>query len=492
MKLKKKLIQKGYFFKTTSDTEILLHSYFEWGEKCLSKLEGMFSFCIYNKKTNEIFAAKDSFGIKPLFYYKDKNNFIIASEKKAIFEFGIKKEPNKKVISNYIAHGVYQNNDNTFYKNIYSLKPGTFLKIKKLKFNFYKWFDIELKNLNKIKYKDAKNELNYLIKNSIKLCLRSDKKIAVATSGGLDSSVILSKMFEFKVDSIVKYFVHWSCGDEHDEKFFAKKIAQTFNKNILISNFKKNDFYKYLSKCLTSIEEPFGGLNVMSSTKTYENLNKKKIRVLIDGNGADEILGGYQHHIDAHNRNYLDYTIQPVQGLKIKFFTDILNKNCKKLISKFNVEKKFSNPLKDSMYNDLMGSKLRRSLYQSDHNTMSNSIETRFPFLNKDLVNFCYSLPNEYLVNKNIGKYILRDTVNKKFSWSHKRPNQTPQTKWMRNFIIENLCNNLKKDNNFFDLNIFNREILIKRLNNSKKNVLDNSVFPWQILMIYNFLKQQI
>ena len=116
----KKELKKKFKFVTESDTEVLIYSFIYWGKKCLEKLEGMFAFCIYNKKDNSIFVARDSFGIKPVFFYKKNNNFIISSEKKAIFNLGVSKKLNHESISKYLINGVYQDSSETFYKNVFS------------------------------------------------------------------------------------------------------------------------------------------------------------------------------------------------------------------------------------------------------------------------------------------------------------------------------------------------------------------------------------
>ena len=492
IELKKQLKSYGYRFKTTSDTEVLLYSYLHWGKNCLKKLEGMFGFCVYNKKNNNIFVARDRFGIKPIFFYRSGNNFIISSEKKAIFEFGIERKLNSNTLTRYLTSGVYQDDNKTFYENINSLEPGHFMEIKDYKIQINKWFELNISQNPKINFEDAKIELNYLLDTSIKYCLRSDKNIAIASSGGLDSSVIILKLMQKKLGEKINNLVHWTCDDENDEQNYAKQLSKDFDKKLLISHFTKKDFFKYLDKCINSIEEPFGGLAIMSSTKTFENLQKKKIRVLIDGNGVDEILGGYQHHIDAFSQNKLDYNTQPVQGLKIHFPQNIFKKNVKKNFPKFTILKKFNDPLKDSMLNDLTGSKLRRALLQQDHNTMNHSIETRFPWLNNKLVDFCFSLPNNFLVNKNIGKYVLRHSINKPLFWMPKRPNQTPQTKWMREFVIDKVIKTLKKDDQFFDLGIFEKKFLIKELISWKNSNINNSVFAWYFLMSYWFVRRNI
>ena len=123
---------------------------------------------------------------------------------------------------------------------------------------------------------------------------------------------------------------------------------------------------------------------------------------------------------------------------------------------------------------------------------MNHSIETRFPWLNNKLVDFCFSLPNNFLVNKNIGKYVLRHSINKPLFWMPKRPNQTPQTKWMREFVIDKVIKTLKKDDQFFDLGIFEKKFLIKELISWKNSNINNSVFAWYFLMSYWFVRRNI
>ena len=136
------------------------------------------------------------------------------------------------------------------------------------------------------------------------------------------------------------------------------------------------------------------------------------------------------------------------------------------------------------MFNDLAGSKLRRSLMQGDHLSMQNSIEVRFPYLNKELVNFSYSLPDKYLIKKNNGKFILRELFKNKFFKTKKRPLQNPQTKWMNEFILNDLLKDIKKNNLFFEFKIFKKEELLSFLKTEK----NNSILTWRILVAQNFL----
>ena len=229
LELKEELKKVGYKFITSSDTEVLLYSYLHWGKESLQKLEGMFAFAIYDTKNKKTFIARDRFGIKPLFYNITDSKFIIASEKKALFTLGVKKKINNESIKNFLINGVYQNDNNTFYKNIFSLEPGHYLEILNNKFYKSNWFNFEPKVIKNLKFNDAKEKLNYLMNKAINYCLRSDKNISVAVSGGVDSSAMIYKLIENK-NSIVTSLVHWSCDDENDEQNYAKKLAQKLKK----------------------------------------------------------------------------------------------------------------------------------------------------------------------------------------------------------------------------------------------------------------------
>ena len=281
LELRKQLIQLGHRFISNSDTEVLLKSYLQWKKGCLKKLEGMFSFCIYNKTNRTIFVARDRYGIKPLFYFLKNRKFIVSSEKKAIFDMGVKKIFNMPTILNFIYRGVYQNDKKTFFDGIYNLEPGKFAILRNGNLSLKRWFNFEYDVNKNIGYNDARNELDYLIKKSIRLSLRSDKDIAISVSGGIDSSMIVNKLIEEKLGSNISHLSHWTCDDENDEKLYANALAKSYKRKLVLAHFKKKDFYKYLMKSLNHIEEPFGGLSLMAGLKMCEMLKKKGVRGII-------------------------------------------------------------------------------------------------------------------------------------------------------------------------------------------------------------------
>ena len=484
LELKRDLEKIGMQFNTTSDTEVLIKLFYVYGIRCFKMLEGMFSFCIYNLNNKELIVVRDPFGIKPLFYKFSKNKFFISSEKNVFLKNNIQGKLNHSALASYLHHGIYQNSQSTFFSEIKSLLPGHFVKIKKNNFIEKKWFKLDYNDNEKLSFLDAKEKTKNLLKKSLDLCRRSDRDIAIAVSGGLDSSILAKIVNNSESKDNLKYFLHYTCDDQNDEFEYAKKIFDKKKLKLLKSVFYKRDFYNYLKKTIHSLSEPIGGLNCLSAFKAYEKLNKKNIRVLIDGNGSDEIFGGYNHHIEAHYNSKKNFTTNPTQGLEEIFLKKIYHKSFTKLIEKKNIRKEFPSALKNLMFNDLAGSKLRRSLMQGDHLSMQNSIEVRFPYLNKELVNFSYSLPDKYLIKKNNGKFILRELFKNKFFKTKKRPLQNPQTKWMNEFILNDLLKDIKKNNLFFEFKIFKKEELLSFLKTEK----NNSILTWRILVVQNFL----
>ena len=191
----KKELQGHYTFKTDSDTEVLLAAFIIYGHQCLQKLNGMFSFAIWDNQDKKLFAARDRFGVKPFFYSIKNNSFYFSSEIKAIHAAGISKIPNEKVWASYFAYGSYGNPDETFWEEILQLPGGHFLEFQNKQLVLKKWYFFEeevAKQPKNLTYKQAKDHYLALLKDSINLRFRADVPVGFNISGGLDSSVLLA------------------------------------------------------------------------------------------------------------------------------------------------------------------------------------------------------------------------------------------------------------------------------------------------------------
>ena len=278
IELKKEL--KEYKFKTHSDTEVLLYAYDKWGKNFLDKLNGDFAFCIYDKKKKKLFCARDRVGNKPFYYFFNGKRFVFASEIKALKKFinGF----NTQKLGDAILFSINDNDEETIFKGIYNLKPGHYLEFNLLqnKLKIKKWY-----SLKKRKIQNPYEEFEYLIKDSVKIRLRSDVKIGGMLSGGIDSSIIAYFAKDIEFYSIV------FPKEKIDESYYIKLMQKKFNLkiNYLTPNFKKEEF----KKLVYTQFDIFRSLSIYNQYYIFKNA---KVKVMLSGQGADELFGGYYHH----------------------------------------------------------------------------------------------------------------------------------------------------------------------------------------------------
>ena len=304
VELKDFLSKKGFNFSTQSDTEVILAAYIFWGKECLNEFDGMFAFSIYDSQLNEVFLARDRFGEKPLYYstITDKGNthFHFASEIKALFSIGINKEIQNQQLLNYLTLGFTSNpidKSQTFFKNISSLPPAHYisLNISSNTMHQKRWYILEKKEVLKKNDGVLIEQFSSLFQSSIKNRLRSDVSIGTSLSGGLDSSSIVAKIHQ--VQNKTQYqsttFTASFPGFEKDETQYSKQVSQQFN---LTQNFitpTASDFINEFEKLMYHQEQPIQSSSVFTQFMVYQKAKEKNVSVLIDGQGADEILGGY-------------------------------------------------------------------------------------------------------------------------------------------------------------------------------------------------------
>jgi len=317
IELKKELIQLGHHFKNNTDTEVIITAYKQWGEDCVKRFNGMWSFCIYNSRKNELFASRDRFGIKPFYFSFDGQKFIFGSEIKQIIPFLENKSFDESMLFDFICLGSYGNSsDKTYFKEIKQLYAGTnlILNLSTYKLKTEKYWDINSSKEPIInnKDKDIYNKIGDLLESSVALRLRSDVSVGTALSGGLDSSGIvgiLNKLYNGNKEKN-KVFTIISDDKSIKDPIYAKEIIDKIPVTSFISNFSKNSNLEELSKLLWHQEEPIQTASIFGSWNLYQFIAKNNIKVTLDGQGADELMGGYygfpysSFHIDliAHGR----------------------------------------------------------------------------------------------------------------------------------------------------------------------------------------------
>lgn len=302
--IRTQLIQKGHHFKSNSDTEIILHSYEEYSTDCVNRFNGMFAFVILDLSRNTIFGARDRFGIKPLYYYIDSEKFLICSEIKGILEYpGIKAGVNPSGISDYLAFQ-FCIGEKTLFQNIFKILPGHFFTLsitepKSLMIHQYWDLKFEIDTYHTEDY--FVDTLTRLIEDSVRIRLRSDVEIGAHLSGGLDSSTVTSVAAallgnENQLKTFSGGFKDYNGYDETDYSHIVSRFAGTNHFEIFPS---ASDFINSLPKIIYHMDEPSAGPGIFPQYYVSK-LASEQVKVVLGGQGGDEIFGGYARYLVAY------------------------------------------------------------------------------------------------------------------------------------------------------------------------------------------------
>jgi asparagine synthase (glutamine-hydrolysing) len=446
-------LETKYTFRTHSDTEVLLNAYREWGEDCLEKCNGMFSFAIWNVKEQTFFAARDRFGVKPFYYYFNETDFYFASEIKTIWSAGIPKTPNDKVWLNYFSDGSYGMPEETFWQNIKQLPPGHFLTLKNNSLQIKKWyfFSENVAMLTGHSEKDDEAYITYLLLEAINLRFRADVPVGFNLSGGLDSSALLALIDQQHINkSSVEAFTFITNDDRYDELTWVKLMLENRPYHLNICPLQANEVPDLSFKIAQNQSESYGGIPTIAYSKIFERAGSKGVKVLLDGQGADEAWAGYDYYTNNSNN-----VIQGMSGSPFK--RNVLDSEFSKNYSKTVYEKPFAEELLNLQYRDLFYTKIPRALRFNDRVSMLHGTELREPFLDYKLVEYVFSRPQDFKIKDGIQKWMLRKIANKYLKkdlvLAPKRPLQTPQREWLSHELKDWVTSEIEilKTHHWFD-----------------------------------------
>lgn len=456
--LRNELIKAGYNFKTQSDTEVILALYDYEGVCMLNRLDGMFAFAIWNKVDKKLFCARDCFGEKPFFYKKATDNFFISSEIKSILHASQDNQYNQEAIKYFLYEQRHIIEPFTFFKNIYSLLPGYYLECDRdcnLKIEQFYNIRNNLKpiSIKDVSFNDAAIRFKDLLKSSIESRQIADVNVGSSLSGGIDSSAIVSLLAKQANNSFQTFSVVFP-GKPYDESLW---VDQVVNHNHVKSNKIETDVVDYIenSRMLAYHQE----MPILTSSNYMQwcvsrEAKKRLVKVLLDGQGADEYLGGYKDFKyfaiwDIYNSgNYLEY-LKELKFFKKNFGHDekfgklhmidfLLN-----FIGKPRSELRYAKTFKERMLYSIE-KELPHLLRYADRSSMAHGVEVRLPFLQKDLVEYTLSLPNEFIYDKGYTKRILREAVKNElpaavFNRKDKIGFVGPKTEWLSDPVFTSL-----------------------------------------------------
>jgi len=397
---------KEFNFKTNSDTETIVLMYKKFGKECVKYFRGMFAFCIYDRKINLFFCARDRVGEKPFFYYLDKDRFIFASEINPIKNL-IDTTLNRKVEPLYYSSFKHFPSPFTYYNEIFRLEPASYMIVKNNKIierNFY--WDLKVGHYKIVK----KEEVREKVIEAIKYTTVSDVKIALLLSGGVDSSIIAYVLKSLGVD-----FIAFTFGkDENDEELKrARLVANYLNIPLKEVTFNSNDLEIH-KKLIKAYGEPIYLLPLIFAYKLYKEISKENIKVVLSGNGADELFFGYVSHSKTALFSYFKKVFNFKSNVEIKkerIYQSMFKKDRKILDGLFKNYDRINSKFEKNYYIDFtnfFALFLEGALPMTiigDLCGMLNSVEVRNPFFDYKLIEFTYNIPSY----QKIGNYFSQD-----------------------------------------------------------------------------------
>ncbi|HNP06053.1 MAG TPA: asparagine synthase (glutamine-hydrolyzing), partial [Cyclobacteriaceae bacterium] len=294
--LKSALQSKGVSFRSESDTEVLLQLYIREKENCLHQLNGFFSFCIYDKQEQSFFLARDRYGIKPLLYLIDEDKFLFASEMKSMLCYGIDKTIDYTSLHSYLQLN-YTPAPHTIFTHVKKLSPGHYMKVAKGKMETHSYYDIPFSKdqINRrISYEQAKIKFQDLLEASVQRRLIADVPLGSFLSGGLDSSVVAGLASKHQPD-LHTFSIGFKDEPFFDETDYARLVAKHFNTEHTVFSLTNNDLYEHVHDILDYIDEPFADSSAIA-VYILSKETRKHATVALSGDGADELLAGYNKH----------------------------------------------------------------------------------------------------------------------------------------------------------------------------------------------------
>jgi len=528
--IRKELQLKGYKFKSKTDTEVILYGYKEWGADCVKKFNGMFAFAVFDRKSKQVFIARDRIGEKPLYYYLDNKKFIFASEIKAILQDkSIKREIESQGLVNYFTFG-HSVGPDTIYKNIKKLLPGHCLILKNGRVEIKEYWALDVSGQKEDKGENFyKEEIKKIFEDSVRQKMVSDVPLGVFLSGGIDSSSVAAIMAKNSSMPLKTFSVGFNGqGSEFNELADAKIVAEYFKTDHYEIILQEIDLVDTLNQLVYYFDEPFGDA-ANFPVFLMSQFAKKYVTVVLTGEGGDEFFGGY--------RRYMVEKVRPdFLFLNFIFGNDLFKKSidflpklrrAKKLINNFSIRDDLERYISwigffsKDMQKDLFSKALKNDpfkMYQKyflqykgknwvdkvmyldqkillpdgylekvDKASMAWALETRAPILDYRLVELANSIPLKYKIKGFNGKVIFKEAM-KEFlpeQILHKKKHgfAVPTNAWfkdrLRDYLFEVLFDSKTKSRGYFNYNYIEK---IYKLYQTKSQYLDS-----QLWLLLNF-----
>ena len=515
--IKEELLKKGHKFKTESDTEVILHGYEEYKEKILDMLRGMFAFVIYDKEKKTLFGARDFYGIKPLYYYKNDKEFMFGSEIKAFLGHpNFKKELNRDMLKQYLTFQ-YSVSEDTFFKNVYKLRPGHYFKYHDGELEIVKYYEIKIESDDSKSLDEWKDIIRNNLNESIKYHKVSDVEVGSFLSSGVDSSIVAT------LSDVDKTFTVGYDNKKYSEIDYAKELSEKIGVKNISKKISKEEYFDKFPMIQYYMDEPLADPSAVA-LYFVANTASKHVKVALSGEGADEIFGGYNIYHEPYSvswYNKIPYPIRRFIGILVYPFRNhtgfnFLVRRSKKLEDRYvgnafifdpreadkiisyedkRTFKELTKPYYDKAksYDDVAKMQyidfnfwlIGDILLKADKMSMANSLEVRVPFLDKNLISSVIGIPSKYKIVGNETKYAFREVCKESLDdkWASKKKLgfPVPIREWIKDEDVYKKIYDMFSNSSEF----FKTDKIIKLLDEHKNGKRDNSRKIWTI---YSFL----
>lgn len=524
--LRKELIAKGHKFSTESDSEVLIHGFEQWQEKLLDRLRGMFGFAIYNKKDGSLFIARDFFGIKPMHYTQVGGNFVYGSEIKSILQFpNFEKKFNYRTLDNYLSFQ-YAVPPETFFENVYCLLPGHYLWYKNGEVTTTRYWEAKFNPNESLTEEEAVNQIEEVFESSVNAHKISDVEVGCFLSSGVDSSYVSTYFADQKT-----FTVGFDFGEKYNEISWAKRLSEEIGVDHHYKLIKSEEFWGSIETVQYHMDQPLADPSCIA-LYFVSKLASEHVKVVLSGEGADELFGGYTVYNDPRVFNVYqkivpyglrklickiakklpdikgrDYLIRATHPLENRFIGNafMYDKEEKQRILKDPSLASHPHRLCKPHYKRVSGyddvTKMQYLdinmwmagdiLLKADRMSMANSLELRVPFLDKEVFKVAATLPTNLRVNKANTKYAMRKAAMRHLpaatAQKEKLGFPVPTRVWLRDERYYNVVKDMFHSE--IAKKFFNTEVLMEFLDEHYSGKEDNSRKVWTIYIFLVWYK---
>ncbi|MGE3854546.1 MAG: asparagine synthetase B, partial [Planctomycetota bacterium] len=445
-------LEGRFAFSSRTDTEVVLAAWLQWGRACLDRFIGMFAFAIWDDRERVLHAARDRFGVKPLYYHcgtaasgTGADSVWLASQVGALLDAGVPRRADTTAWADWLAHGIQDGcsestGSRSFFDSVQALPAGCVLEWRDGRTRVARWYDLSarVQHTDDRPVEDVSDELRGLLQTTIELRLKADVPIGVNLSGGLDSSLLFAGVRQARADQAMRAYTFVTGSPDYDESVWVERTLAGSPFTLTECRLDADDVPRMTDDLHAWEPLPFGGVPTLAYLRTFERARADGVPVLLDGQGMDEQWAGYDYLVRSLS---FEGPVSTVQGANQPLRPNCLDPTFRAQATTAMEAPQSADRLRGLQLRDISITKLPRALRYSDRVSMFSSVELREPFLDHRLVELALVQPADRKVRDGAGKWLLRqlaaDWLQPEHALAPKRPVQTPQREWLRGPLRE-------------------------------------------------------